>query len=138
MTHMQSDSRRAQIFVLHADLAQAIERLKEALSLPPTRIHKDATIQRFEFCFELAWKLLHAVIRYKSIDAYGPRDSIRVAARLSLITDPEEWMNLLDARNVTVHVYKELVADKTYEKVHLLVPLVEHLLVIIKKDSSIS
>lgn len=138
MTHTQSDSRRAQILVLHADLAQAIERLKEALSLPPTRIHKDATIQRFEFCFELAWKLLQAVIRYKSIDVYGPRDSIRIAARLSLITDPEEWMNLLDARNITVHVYKELAADKTYEKVHLLVPLVEHLLTTIEKDSPIS
>jgi len=135
MTPSRSESRRAQVLVLHADLAQAIERLKETLSLPPTRIHKDATIQRFEFCFELAWKLLQAEIRYRGIDAYGPRDSIRVAARLSLITDPEEWMDLLDARNITVHVYKELSADKTYKKAHLLIPLVEHLLATIKKDS---
>ena len=36
------------------DLTKANERLKEAIGLEPTRIHKDATIQRFEFTFELA------------------------------------------------------------------------------------
>ncbi len=37
------------------DLKKANQKLKEATRLKPTEIHKDATLKRFEFTFELAW-----------------------------------------------------------------------------------
>ncbi len=40
------------------DLKKAQKRLREAVSLEPTRIHKDATIQRFEFSFDLLQKTI--------------------------------------------------------------------------------
>jgi hypothetical protein len=52
--------------VLLSDFAKAGERLAEALSQPETDVLRDACIQRFEFCFELAWKSVQAVGR-----AYG-------------------------------------------------------------------
>ncbi len=113
-------------------LSAAHERLKEALVLPPTQIHKDATIKRFEFTFELAWKLMAATVRYLGTDIFGPRESIRAAARYDLITEPEIWMKLLDARNITVHVYQELMADDVYEQTKKLPALVETLLVRVK------
>ena len=42
-----------------AELSTALNRLDEALALPPdTPLLVDGTMQRFEFCFELAWKSL--------------------------------------------------------------------------------
>lgn len=113
-------------------LSAAYERLKEALVLPSTQIHKDATIKRFEFTFELAWKLMQAIVRYQGTDIFGPRESIRAAARYDLITDPETWMKLLDARNITVHVYQELMAYDVYEQAKKLPVLVEVLLLRVK------
>lgn len=115
------------------DLEHAVNRLKEALQLEPTRIHKDATIQRFEFCFELGWKLLQAINTYKGMSAYGPRENIRVAARTSIIEDPEMWMSLLDARSITTHIYKEAMSDKVYTQTKELVPLTEGLLKKVEK-----
>lgn len=37
-------------------LGQAVQRLRAALEVSETDLSRDATIQRFEFCFELAWK----------------------------------------------------------------------------------
>jgi len=39
-------------------LTQAIVRLSDALTSPETDLSRDAAIQRFEFCFELAWKVI--------------------------------------------------------------------------------
>lgn len=110
------------------DLQAAGERLKEVVPLPPTRLHKDATIKRFEFTFELAWKLMQTMVRYLGTDAYGPRESIRAAARYDLITAPEQWMNLLDARNIAVHVYEETKADDVYNLAKNLPVLVDTLI----------
>lgn len=38
------------------EYSKALLSLEEALSLPKNDIVRDATIQRFEFCIELAWK----------------------------------------------------------------------------------
>ena len=40
-------------------------------------MYLDATIQRFEFCFELAWKLMKTVLEYEGIDVNSPRSCIR-------------------------------------------------------------
>lgn len=40
-------------------------------------MYLDATIQRFEFCFELAWKLMKTVLEYEGIEANSPRSCIR-------------------------------------------------------------
>ncbi len=111
-----------------ADLSQALSRLKEAVALPPTRIHKDATIQRFEFCFELSWKLLQNINTSNGLTEYGPKNSIRSAAQLGLIDDPDGWIDALNKRNLTVHTYLESVADEVYAKAKEFVTLADKLL----------
>lgn len=101
---------------LLTDLKKASVRLKEAASLPLTLINQDATIQRFEFCFELSWKLMQAILVENGIRTYGPRNSIRESAKLGLIDNPPKWFEFLKARNLTVHTYEEKMAREIYKK----------------------
>ena len=98
------------------DLKKANKRLKEAVELSPTRIHKDATIQRFEFTFELAWKTIQEYIRDQGFDCLSPKNCIREGARLEIIDNPEDWFGFLDNRNLIAHSYNEKLADKIYKK----------------------
>ncbi|TAN57912.1 nucleotidyltransferase [Patescibacteria group bacterium] len=98
------------------DFNKALNRLSEALELAPTRIHKDATIQRFEFCFELSWKTIKLFLNNQGIECKSPRDCFRRAADYGLIDNPARWFDFLDARNLIAHTYNIKTADKIYKK----------------------
>ncbi len=95
-------------------LEKANCRLKEAAQLPPNRINKDATIQRFEFTFELAWKTIQEYVRDQGLDCKSPKGCIREGARLSILAKPETWFKFLDNRNLITHTYNEKLADRVY------------------------
>lgn len=63
-------------------LEDAIDRLSETLRMKPTRVNKDATIQRFEFTFELSWKAMKSLAFIQGIELVSPRESIRTAAQI--------------------------------------------------------
>jgi nucleotidyltransferase substrate binding protein (TIGR01987 family) len=98
------------------NLTKANQRLKEAARLKSTRIHKDATIQRFEFTFELTWKTIQEYIRDQGFDCKSPKSCIREAGRLEIIEDVEKWFEFLEHRNLIAHTYNEKIADKIYKK----------------------
>lgn len=112
------------VLKISKDLRNALARLEEALKLEATTIHKDATIQRFEFSFELAWKLMQAVAGFKGkgLDARSPKDSIRVAAQIGLIGNPSEWIEYLKKRNQASHTYDETMADEVYQAARVFLP----------------
>lgn len=95
-------------------LLRAKKVLNEALQAPKNDLSRDASIQRFEFTFELAWKTLKRVLRVKGISANSPRDVFRDAARVGLIQDPSKWYVFLENRNRTAHVYNEGIAEEIY------------------------
>jgi nucleotidyltransferase substrate binding protein (TIGR01987 family) len=97
------------------DLKKANQRLKEAMELKPTRINKDATIQRFEFTFELSWKTMQEYIKNQGLECFGPNNCIREAARIKLIDNPKQWIGFLKARNLIAHTYNEKMADRIYK-----------------------
>lgn len=98
------------------NLKKAVQRLREATALSLTRIHRDATIQRFEFCFELAWKTLKIFLSEQGIECQSPKDCYRRAADAKLINDPKLWFGYLKARNLTAHTYNEKIAARVYKK----------------------
>lgn len=97
------------------NLTKANQRLMEAIKVKPTQMNKDATIQRFKFTFELAWKTMQEYIRDQGIDCKSPRNSIRESARLDLIDNPEKWFGFLDHRNLIAHTYDEKIANIIYQ-----------------------
>lgn len=77
-------------------------------------MYLDATIQRFEFCFELAWKLMKSALAYEGIEASSPRSSIREGWKQGLIDSAEKWLDMLEKRNLSSHTYNETTAMDVY------------------------
>jgi len=97
-------------------LKKANQRLKEACQAPATQLNRDATIQRFEFTFELSWKTIQEYIRDQGLDCKSPKSCLREAARLDLIKNLKKWFEFLDNRNQIAHIYNEKLANKVYKK----------------------
>ncbi len=85
--------------------------LREAMDLSNTRdltqLEREGVIQRFEFTWELAWKLLNDLLAAEGVnlDTVTPRTVIRAAFSARLVADGEVWMKALDARNRMSHTY---------------------------------
>ena len=106
---------------LYTDFKKALERLAQALNedLSKGSIVVDGTIQRFEFTFELAWKLAKAILKFNGVEAETPRLVIKEAFKSNLIDDKDghAWIDMLEDRNKTSHIYDEKQALKIYEKI---------------------
>lgn len=112
-----------------SQLTKALARLKEALSFAETDMNKDATIQRFEFSFELCWKVMQGIVQEKGLEeVLTPRDSIRTAAQLKLIENVELWFDFLKDRNLSSHLYDESVSKNIYEDIKKFLPEAEKFL----------
>lgn len=101
------------------DYHRALLRLQTALEKEADLddMYLDATIHRFEFCFELAWKLMKAVLEYEGVEANSPRSSIREGWKQGLISDAEAWLDMMEKRNLSSHTYDENVAWDIYHEV---------------------
>lgn len=98
---------------------RALQRLKEVIEEDPKKTSAiiDGTIQRFEFTYELAWKLAKELLNYNGIEANSPRAVIKESFAQNLINDGEEWIRMLEDRNKTSHIYDEQQALKIYTSI---------------------
>ncbi|MBR1542366.1 MAG: nucleotidyltransferase substrate binding protein [Bacteroidaceae bacterium] len=105
-----------------ARLEEVIE-LKRQRSLTPFEC--DSLIKRFEFTYELAWKLMMSYEKYNGImEVVGSKDAIRKAYSLSLIDNGEAWLEMVDDRNKTSHLYDEdMAVDVIDEIIYTYYPL---------------
>lgn len=109
----------AQLQLKLQDYHRGMKRLRVAVNSKPDAngIYLDATIQRFEFCFELVWKLMKAMLDYEGIEVSSPRGSIREGSKQSMIDSAEDWLYMLEQRNICPHAYSESIAWDIYEKI---------------------
>ncbi len=109
--------------LVHLDTVErALATLEEALAEPLTALVRDASIQRFEYTFELAWKLFRKVAKIEGLEAGSPRQAIRAAYSLGIVGDPDLWFELLHDRNRTAHTYSSRTAEQVYESATRLPP----------------
>ena len=93
---------------------QAVETLRELALLPrPSRIERDAAIQRFEYSFEATWKAAQRFLQIvEGIEVGSPKAAVRSSRETGLL-NPEEAEGALvmaDDRNLTAHTYNERIA----------------------------
>ena len=98
---------------------KASSRLNEAIKLDSENdIIVDGVIQRFEFTFELSWKLIKIFLEFNGINEIrSPRDAIQEAFSYGLIEDGANWIDMLIDRNKISHIYDEEEARLIYEKI---------------------
>lgn len=87
-------------------------------------------VKSFEVALEYAWKEMKSRAIDAGLEAYSPKDCVRVAAKLGLIESPEKWIVFINIRNLSVHDYIG-VSDEDFDKA--LEEFVKELSVFIKK-----
>lgn len=74
------------------------------------KIYTMALIQAFEISFELSWKTIKDYLEYNGISVNTPREAIKEAFSMNIISDGQSWIDMMEARNKTSHTYKEFLA----------------------------
>lgn len=103
------------------DFQKALKKLEIALEKDAhlDELYLDGTIQRFEFVYELSWKLMKSYLEYQGVEVVSPRETFREGFKEGLIEDASEWINLMLNRNRTSHTYNEETAWDIYDKIKL-------------------
>ncbi|MFS2139552.1 HI0074 family nucleotidyltransferase substrate-binding subunit [Duganella sp. Dugasp56] len=96
------------------DFLTAMTRLEEALAQPEDSFMRDATIQRFEFTYELAWRSLKLWLETKDISALNAKDTLQAALEQGLLVDGNGLNQLHRMRNLASHAYDETQARQVY------------------------
>ncbi|MFW5723463.1 MAG: HI0074 family nucleotidyltransferase substrate-binding subunit [Halochromatium sp.] len=97
-----------------ADFLKGVHQLERAVAQPYDEFTRDATIQRFEFCYELAWKMLKLRLEQEGISALTPRQALQEALQAGLTDDGNVWSEIQRYRNLTSHTYDERLAEDVY------------------------
>jgi len=81
-------------------------------------LEKQGLIQAFEFTHELAWNVLKDYFEYQgNFNIKGSRDAVKEGFKLSLINDGNLWMQMIETRNSTSHIYDKHIADEIVDTI---------------------
>lgn len=99
-------------------LVKSLRSLRLALRQPKDEFIRDSVIQRFEFTYEISWKLLKRVLEQdegtENVDQLSRRDLFRLASEKGILANVTDWFAYHRARNETSHAYSEAKAEEVY------------------------
>ncbi len=95
---------------------------------------RDACIQRFEFSFELAWKMIKRrlerdLANTTQLEGISYRELIRLAHVASLVDGVQAWWVFRDMRNLSSHTYDTQVAAQVYAVIADFLSACQHVLI---------
>ncbi|HQS58038.1 MAG: nucleotidyltransferase [Gallionellales bacterium 35-53-114] len=110
----QQDIRWQQRF---SNYKMALLQLQSAVDLSKQReltdLEKQGVIQAFEFTHELAWNMFKDYLEDQgNQNVKGSKDATREAFKVALITDGEQWMSMIQSRNISSHTYNRHTAEE--------------------------
>jgi nucleotidyltransferase substrate binding protein (TIGR01987 family) len=102
---------------------RALRLLREAMAEGPealNQLEKEGVIQRFEYCFELAWKTVKDYMEASGVvfDVVMPRQVIKDAFAAKVLNDGATWIAMLDHRNLLSHTYNPVVIEQAVAAIH--------------------
>jgi nucleotidyltransferase substrate binding protein (TIGR01987 family) len=96
------------------NFTKALERLKSACNRKDeifnegfSDLYLDIIVKRFEFTYEMSWKAIKRYLDFIGISVKNPRDSFKEAYIQNLFTDEAVWLNMIEQRNLSSHIYDE-------------------------------
>lgn len=132
---------------MHLDLSSlsgALSGLEKAISRsvrePGDDMIRDSVIQRFEYSYELCWKMLKRQLEQDvaipaSVDAMPFKELIREGAERGYIQNPESWFEYRRQRNITAHTYNEKKALSVYNTAVQFLPDANELLTTLQQKN---
>jgi nucleotidyltransferase substrate binding protein (TIGR01987 family) len=99
---------------------KAVNKLEEFLRAPITEDRdKAGIIQAFEFSFELSWKTIQKMTAVHGKTVGSAKQAFRAAFELGWIkeSEHEQYIMMIDDRNLTSHTYKEDLANQILVKI---------------------
>ena len=101
---------------------KALAQLEEAVKLSKERklsdLEQQGIIQAFEYTHELAWNTMKDYFEYQGDSSIkGSRDATRAAFKAKIITNGEEWMDMIRSRSKTSHTYNQETADEIFNAI---------------------
>ena len=125
-----------------SSLKNAVKQLREGIDIAESdqgkEIVRDGVIQRFEYCYELAQKMIKRTLETQfdeKVDVMAWNDVLRSAAERGLISNVEQWFEYRTERNKTSHTYDASVAALVYMSAKKFLPDVQFLLSTLEKFS---
>ena len=93
-------------------LSEAIQMMRERKI---NALEQEGVIQRFEYTWELTWKVLKDYLEYTGIilETVTPAAVIKAEIAANIIKNGDVWMSALDSRNKMSHTYD----FKKFEKI---------------------
>ena len=82
-------------------------------------LEEEGIIQRFEYTWELAWKVLKDYLENDGVvlEKITPKTVIVYAIEAKIITGHEVWMSALDDRNKMSHQYNKKIFSEVIENI---------------------
>lgn len=96
---------------LQKAIAQLEAGLQESQGSPESELLRDGVIQRFEYTYELCWKMLRRYLEVtlpnpEEVDGMSFQTLIRTGSEQGLLLNGwDRWVNYRKARGTTSHVY---------------------------------
>lgn len=89
--------------------SKCLTTLENALNIPePDVTQRAGIIHFFEIAFELSWNMLKDYLYDEGYtDINSPRTAIKKSFETGIIQDGKLWLDLLETRNLTSHLYDE-------------------------------
>ena len=126
------------------DFEKSVSRLEEALRLAEERRNtelypflRDSSIQRFEFTFEIFWKLVKTAMReFEGVECNSPKSCMRELFKNQYVSEEEvrKLLEMVDDRNLTTHTYNEELAEELFKRLEAYAELMRSVVGRLRRD----
>ena len=116
----RKESMKQKITIHIEELRNALDSLEKAIHAPvdSDRFVIDSAIQRFEYSFELSWKVIKEIQEHVFDEPLPFVKKVLEKAYESKWIDNEAlWISMLKDRNMMSHTYKKIDADAVYVRI---------------------
>lgn len=115
---------------------------QRSLDMPLDEELRDACIQRFEFSFELAWKMIKRRLERDlaspaQLDGMSYKEMMRLAFEAGLIGAAPDWWVFREMRNLSSHTYDAQVATQVYAVIAEFLPQCKFLIAQLERKSQV-
>lgn len=112
--------KKIEIIIALNKFKKSFLKLKEGLDKENiTELERDGLIQRFEFTFDTFWKTIKIFLKYSGFECSSPRECIKIAFKTGLIPNDEIFLDMLEDRNTSSHIYNEEIAIEIHRRIKI-------------------